>query len=136
MAVVGPTGSPPWRRGAHSAKGPVPDRPRSPRFPPTRPRTCRCYRDTLFWRCFRPVNSIIGIKRVTLEEKSAQLIRHIVVARHTIAVSQRSSLHPPWYRYRAALKLSTCRPIVSRLFTNALLYLLTKILIRLRPLST
>lgn len=51
--VAGPIDSPPWRRGPRSARGPGPgpDRPRNPRFPPTRPRTCRCYRDTLFWRC-------------------------------------------------------------------------------------
>jgi len=51
-AAAGPIDSPPWPKGSRSARGlaPGPSRPRSPRFPPNRHRTCRCYRDTLFWR--------------------------------------------------------------------------------------
>lgn len=52
--AAGPIDSPPWRMGRRSAKGPVPDpnRPHNPHFPPTRPHTYRCYRDTQFWRYF------------------------------------------------------------------------------------
>lgn len=98
-AVAGPTGSPSWRKGPRSARGPVPDRPRSPRCPPTRPRTCHCYRDTLFWRFFFSTSrlEIIGIKRITLEESPSELAPHIAAARlHVDAlspVSRRSSPH-------------------------------------------